>query len=122
MGCLRPFRLGSPSLVPIRLAKVKSGPFVAPLELVELALRFLACNSITLLDLSNDLVTLALDHLPVIAGQSTPLFLGLSDQLLPVSLHLVAIHGPKSCFVNPAYRTAPSGFRFRRLWGDPHRV
>ena len=71
---------------------MKSGPFVGPLELVELALRFLTCNSITLMDLTNELVTLALDHLPVIVGQAPPLLLGLPDELFPVSLHLVTVH------------------------------
>jgi len=67
-------------------------PFVGPLELTHLTFRFLASNSVMLLDLTNELVALTLDDLPVIVGQSTPLLLGLSDELLPVSLYLIAVH------------------------------
>ena len=79
-------------------ARWRLGPFVGPLELAQLTSRFLAGNSVTFLDLTNELVALAFNNLLVIVGQMAPLLLGLSDELLPVSLHLVGIHRLKSPF------------------------
>ena len=96
------------------------GPFVSPLELIKLTLSFLSGNPIPLLNLTNELVPLPLDNGPVIVGQTTPLFLGPSNELLPVSLNLVAVHGSKvSVFVNLALPTTSASFRFRHLWGAP---
>src|SRR5262249_54459753 len=37
-------------------------------------------------------------RLATIVGQTAPLLLGLADEFLPVPLHLVGVHGPKSLF------------------------
>jgi hypothetical protein len=65
---------------------------VGSLELAELTFCFLTSNSITLLDLTNELIALTLEDLPVIVGQAASLFFGIPDELLPVSFHLVAVH------------------------------
>jgi hypothetical protein len=69
----------------------------------------IAGNFVTLLDLINKLVTLAPANLPVIVGQTTPLLLCLSGKLLPVPLHLVAVHGPNPRFVGRILPTASVG-------------
>jgi len=67
------------------------------------------------LDLTNELVALAFDNLPIIVGQSAPLLLGLSDELLPVPFHLVSVHGPKSLIVNPYLANIVSKFPLAQL-------
>jgi hypothetical protein len=44
------------------------------------------------LDLANELIALSFYDLPVVISQATPFLLGLADELLPVSLHLLAVH------------------------------
>ena len=63
------------------------------LELSDLTFCFLASNSVTLLDFSDELIPLTLDNLPVIVGQATPLLLVFPDELLPFiwSLFIVGI-------------------------------
>ena len=87
------------------------------LELSDLTFCFLASNSVTLLDLSNELIALALDNLPVIVGQATLLLLGFPDDLLPVSLHLVAVHSRSLHSVNPCLPTTSARLGFRRAAG-----
>jgi hypothetical protein len=45
---------------------------VGPLELTHLTLRFLASNSVTLLDLANQLISLTFDDRPVIVVKDDP--------------------------------------------------
>jgi hypothetical protein len=71
-GCLRPFSVRDSPIYEMITRAHRWGrggrrlrPFVGPLELADLTFRFLASNSVTLLDLTNELVTLTLDDLPV---------------------------------------------------------
>jgi hypothetical protein len=65
---------------------------VHSLEVGDLPFGFIARDTITLLNSADQLIALALGDLPVIVGQFAPLFLGLADELFPVSFHRVAIH------------------------------
>ena len=49
-----------------------------PLELGYLTFCFFTSNSVAFLDLSNELIALSFDDLPVIVGQSAPGLLGSS--------------------------------------------
>jgi hypothetical protein len=72
---------------------------VSSLEVSYLTLCFFASKSVALLNSANKLITLSFDHLPIVVGQLTPLLLGLADELLPVSLHLVCVHSGTSIHV-----------------------
>jgi hypothetical protein len=63
-----------------------------PLELGYLRFCFFTSNSVAFLDLSNELIALSFDDLPVIVGQSAPGFLCLSGELSPASFDLVRVH------------------------------
>jgi hypothetical protein len=52
---------------------------VSPLKLGYLTFRFFAGDSVTLLNLAKELISLAFDNLPIVVGQPAPLLLGLSD-------------------------------------------
>ena len=67
-------------------------PLVASLEIGYLTLCFFASNSIALLNSANKMIALSFDDLPIVVGQFAPLLLGLADELLPVSFHLVGVH------------------------------
>jgi hypothetical protein len=60
--------------------------FVHSLEIGYLPFRFLARNSVALLNSADKLIALALNDLPIIVGQFAPLLLRLSDELFPISL------------------------------------
>ena len=74
-------------------------PFVVLLEISYLTFCFFPSDSIALLNSTNQLIALSFDHLPVVICQLAPLFLGLADELLPVSLHLVCVHFGISIYV-----------------------
>jgi actin-like ATPase involved in cell morphogenesis len=63
-----------------------------PLELGYLTFCFFTSNSVAFLDLSNELIALSFDDLPVIVGQSAPGLLCLSGELFPASFDLVRVH------------------------------
>jgi hypothetical protein len=65
---------------------------VALTEFVYLTLRFVTGNSVAFLNSSDELIALAFNDPPIIIRQPPPFFLGFSDQLFPVSLHLVGVH------------------------------
>src|SRR4029077_5590351 len=94
VGCLRPFPSGTAHPYPAVGKGVRSNP----LEFPELTFRFLSGNSVPFLDLTDELIALAFNDLPVVVGQTTPLLLSLSYELRPVSLQLIAIHGIQSPF------------------------
>ena len=75
---------------------------MSSLEVRYLTLCFFASNPISLLNCANKLIALSFDHLPIVVGQLAPLLLGLADELLPVSLHLVCIHFGNSIHVPSA--------------------
>jgi hypothetical protein len=66
--------------------------FAVPIELGYLTECFFTSYSVALLDLSEKLIGLFLDDLPVIVGQSSPGFLELCDELLPVSIDPPTVH------------------------------
>jgi hypothetical protein len=65
---------------------------VVSLELGYLTFCFFTSNSVAFLDLSNELIALSFDDLPVIGGQSSPSLLCLSGELFPASFNLVRVH------------------------------
>src|SRR5262249_212012 len=48
--------------------------------------------TVTLLQTSSELLALALDDVEIVVGELAPLLLGLTLELLPVSLHAIPIH------------------------------
>jgi hypothetical protein len=84
-GCSDPFRSDTaavPRVIPSLLSDVgvrSSDLFVSPLKLGYLTFRFFAGDSVTLLNLAKELISLAFDNLPIVVGQPAPLLLGLSD-------------------------------------------
>src|SRR5262249_35838003 len=111
MGYRRPFPSGTAHPYPAAEKGVQS----QPLKLPKLTCRFLAGNSVSLLDLTDELITPAFNDLPVIISQSAPLLLCLADELLPVPFHLVGVHCPLHS-VSPNSPTASTGFGFRSRW------
>jgi hypothetical protein len=79
---------------------------VVSLELGYLTFCFSTSNSVAFLDLSNELIALSFDNLPVIVGQLSPGLLCLSDKLYPVSFGLISVH---VCPLS-AGRTRPTAF------------
>jgi hypothetical protein len=65
---------------------------VVSLELGYLTFCFFTSSSVAFLDLSNELIALSFDDLPVIGGQSSPSLLCLSGELYPASFDLVRVH------------------------------
>src|SRR5262245_823610 len=61
-------------------------------EIVHLTLGLFASHAVALLDLANELITLAFDDVEVVVRQLAPLLLHLAAILLPIALHLVAVH------------------------------
>ena len=62
------------------------------LEVGYLPFCFLARNSVALLNSADKLIALALNNLPIIVGQFAPLFLGLADELFPISFQLIGVN------------------------------
>jgi hypothetical protein len=79
---------------------------VGSFELGYLTFRFVASNSVALLKFPDELIALPFDHLSIIVGQSAPLLLCISDQLLPVSFDLIAVYLRLGA-VNASLPTAP---------------
>jgi hypothetical protein len=102
MGCRRPFPSGTAH--PLTPPAVRKGVRLHPLELPELTFRFLAGNSVSLLDLTDELISFAFGDLPVIISQSAPFLLCLPDELLPFpfiwSVFIVPPNPPRPSITN----------------------
>jgi hypothetical protein len=79
---------------------------VVSLELGYLTFCFSTSNSVAFLNLSDELIALSFDDLPVIVGQLSPGLLCLSERLYPVSFGLISVH---VCPLS-AGRTRPTAF------------
>jgi hypothetical protein len=88
---------------------------VVSLKLGYLTFCFLTSNSVAFLDLSNELIALSFDDVPVSVGQASPRLLGLSDELSSVSFDLISIHPEPPAKSNRAFKTARKGRGFPPL-------
>jgi hypothetical protein len=60
--------------------------------LVDLAIGFVLGFAVALLDLTGQLLAIALDHIEVVISQLAPLRLDLTPELLPIAFDLIPIH------------------------------
>jgi hypothetical protein len=65
---------------------------MASLEVGHLTFGLFARNSVAFLYSADELIALPFDNSPVVVSQFAPFLLGLADELLSVSLHLVGVH------------------------------
>lgn len=65
---------------------------MSSLELGYLTFGFFASNSITFLNLLDELIALSFNDLPIIVDRSAPLFLSLPGELFLISFELVGVH------------------------------
>jgi len=65
---------------------------IRTLELGDLLIRFFLGDAVKLLNLANELVTVAFDNRPIVVGELTPFYFDLALGLLPIAGDLVPIH------------------------------